>query len=499
MERSSGVVMHITSLDGPLGIGSLGQPARDFVSFLRRGGQAYWQMLPLHPTGYGDSPYQCFSSFAGNPRLIDPDLLVRWQFVDEAQVQSCKPPRKAGGVDFEAVDAALEPLLRLAYSRQRTSWLREGQAFCRENREWLDDYSLFAALKEHFGGTAWQQWPGDIRNREKPALARYRDLLAKEVDFHRFVQYVFFRQLDGLKEEARARGIRLIGDLPIYAAEDSSDVWSHPELFALNEALQADEVAGVPPDYFTEQGQLWGNPLYDWPRHQATSYSWWKSRLAFQHRYFDCIRLDHFRGFWDYWSVPAGSADARPGRWRRGPGMDFVTSLRAAFPHLPIIAEDLGMLTPGAEAFIRQSGYPGMQVLQFSFHSARSWRRAPHNYPVDSICYTGTHDNTTLADWIREAPAAQRRAAVAYLGLNEEEGYVRGLIRGALASPSRLVMIPLQDWLGLGAEGRMNTPGTVGDNWKWRLEEGRLTDKLAKEMAGVSRRYGRELKRRRRT
>ncbi len=495
MERSSGVILHITSLESPYGIGTMGRCAYGFADFLKRAGQSFWQVLPLGPTGYGDSPYQSFSSFAGNPWLIDPELLAEEKLLTVKDLSRIPPPQDPSRVSYDTVRVHWDRLLRQAYRRRRPSHRIAQEAFLKENRDWLADYSLFMAIKEQYGGAAWQDWPDGARLREPKALERFRHELGEEMDYQGFVQYLFFAQWSALKAYVNSLGIRIIGDLPIYVAEDSADVWSAPGLFDLDAGLGVSGRAGVPPDYFSADGQLWGNPLYRWAAHAGTGFEWWLGRVGASLRVADVVRIDHFRGFWDYWSVPAAAATARKGRWMRGPGMDLVRALQKAYPDLPVIAEDLGLLSRGAMRFVRSSGYPGMKVLQFAFDASRPGRDAPHTFPVNSVCYTGTHDNTTLRGWLAEALPPDRALAARYLGLNETEGPARGLIRGGMACPSALFMAPMQDWLELDADARMNTPGTVGSNWRWRMTPGWQRPGLASEMAAITKIFGRSRRR----
>lgn len=496
MERGSGIILHITSLESPYGIGTLGRCAYSFADFLRRAGQSCWQVLPLGPTGYGDSPYQSFSSFAGNPRLIDLDLLAEDGLLTARDLSTISAGPDPSRVDYDKVQKDWDRLLRKAFRRRRPAHLAAQALFCQENADWLADYGLFMALRRRYGGASWQEWPRPVRLRDPEALDRARAELREEIEFQHFVQYLFFKQWSALKSYVNSLGIRIIGDVPIYVPQDSADVWSAPGLFQLDADLQPARMAGVPPDYFSLDGQLWGNPLYLWPAHEADSYRWWLRRIGALGKAADVIRIDHFRGFWDYWSVPAGAATARKGKWVSGPGLAFIEALRKAYPDLPLIAEDLGLLSRGAAEFVRLSGYPGMKVLQFAFDASRPGRGAPHTFPERSVCYTGTHDNTTLEGWFSEGPAADVALACRYFGLNEAEGRVRGMIRGAMACPSALCMVPMQDWLGLDARARMNTPGTVGPNWRWRLTPGWQRFGLASEIASITRTFGRSRKRR---
>ena len=498
MERSSGIFLHITSLDSPYGIGTLGSSAYAFADFLKCAGQSYWQILPLGITGYGDSPYQPYSFFAGNPLLIDLDLLVSDGLLDASELDSLSAVRSPSYVDYDEIRATRKRLLASAHRRADADTKRAVRAFAEENAEWIEDFGLFMALKQHFHDVSWQDWPVDIRLRHPKALEKYKKVLADDIDLHYFIQFMFFKQLHNLKAYVNGLGIQLIGDLPIYSSEDSVDVWANPELFDLNEDLRAQHISGVPPDYFSPDGQLWGNPLYNWRAHKASGYQWWLKRIEAVCRCADVIRIDHFRGFWNYWCVHAGARTAQKGTWKFGPGMDFVHAVRSAFPHVPIIAEDLGLLSAGARRFVRESGYPGMNVLQFSFNAAKPAAGAPHTFIENSVCYTGTHDNTTISAWYEEASAGDRNHAKRYVGLNDEEGIARGLIRCGMASPSRLFIAPMQDWLELGSSARMNTPGTVGMNWQWRMLPGQCTARLASDIRKVTKTFSRIPNRKRR-
>ena len=487
--RKSGILMHITSLPAPYGVGSMGQCAYDFIDFLKAAGQSYWQILPLSPTGYGDSPYQSFSTFAGNPYLIDLDTLVKMGLLTAEEVSSVN----WGGedrVDYGCLYNNRTRLLRLAYQRFQPT--NQFESFVAENLDWLEDYGLFMALKEKFQGVAWHQWPMELALRDPMALAECRGELQDAIQFHYFLQYTFSRLWAGLRWYAHQQGIQIIGDVPIYVPLDSADVWANPELFQLDENRRPIKVAGCPPDSFTADGQLWGNPLYDWDHMKETGYDWWIRRLRMAGRLYDVVRLDHFRGFESYWAVPAGDQTAAGGSWQPGPAQDFVQAIQKALPELDFIAEDLGYVTPEVRQLQEDSGYPGMKVMQFAFDSRESGDYLPHTYPVNSVCYSGTHDNFTLAQWFAEAYPADVEMARAYLGLNREEGLVKGMIRGCMASVSRLCVIQIQDYLELGGEARMNFPGTLSqNNWTWRAKPGFATPELASQIREMTKRYGR--------
>jgi len=488
--RKSGILMHITSLPNPYGIGTVGKCAYDFVDFLEKAGQSYWQILPLNPTGYGDSPYQAFSSVAGNHYMIDPDMLIRDGLLKQDEVDSFFWGSDETRADYGSLYTNRVKMLRLAYSRFVPD--QAFRDFVEENRDWLEDYALFMTLKEEYPGMDWQGWPEELKMRDPERIAAVRRELADSIHFQYFLQYQFFTQWTALRAYAGEKGIRIIGDVPIYVPLDSVDLWSNPQLFQLDEDCRPTAVAGCPPDSFTADGQLWGNPLYDWDKMQKTGYRWWVQRLRAASRMYDVIRLDHFRGFESYWAVPAGDKTAAGGSWKKGPGMDFVRAIQTALPELDFIAEDLGYLTPEVRQLLADSGYPGMKVMQFAFDSRESSDYLPHTYPVNSVCYAGTHDNLTMVQWFQEAAEEDIALATKYLGLNKEEGVVWGVIRGCMGSVSKLCVIQMQDYLELGGSARMNFPGTMTpNNWTWRAKQGSITEELAERIYDVTRRYGR--------
>ena len=490
--RKSGILMHISSLPGPYGVGSLGAAAYAFVDFLVAAGQSYWQILPLNPTGFGDSPYQSFSTFAGNHYLIDLDTLVSQGLLLPEELQGIDWGGDPGRVDFGRLYTERTRLLKLAHSRFTED--EHFEDFVRDNVLWLEDYALFMAIKEHFHGRDWQCWSVSLLMRLPPVMDAYREELRDAIRFQYFLQYQFFRQWKALRAYANGRGIKIIGDVPIYVPLDSADVWAEPELFQLDASRRPKVVAGCPPDSFSADGQLWGNPIYDWPRHHDERYHWWIRRMKAAARMYDVVRFDHFRGFESYWAVPADAKTAASGAWQKGPGMDFVGAIKKALPDLHIIAEDLGFVTEEVRQLLRDSGYPGMKVMEFAFDtrepSARDY--LPHRYPVNSVVYSGTHDNLTLQQWFDEAAPEDVRSAWDYLGLNEQEGPVWGMIRGAMGSVSKLCIIQMQDYLEIGAEGRMNHPGTLTTaNWTWRANPGFADEKLAKKIRTLTERYDR--------
>ncbi len=492
LARSGGILLHPTSLPGPLGVGDLGPKAHEFIDWLASAGCRLWQVLPLGPTGYGNSPYQCFSAFAGNPYIINPDLLVIDGLLDESDVTAARVGLvPSARVDYARVIPQKMGLLRRAFQNYRESNapdLREAFAvFQAENAGWLDDYSLFMALKEAHGGGSWIHWPAPIRKREETVLHSARESLGEASLEHAFIQMLFFRQWNALHEHARRRGITIIGDMPIYAAEDSADTWAHPDLFQLDDERRPTVVGGVPPDYFSPTGQLWGNPLYDWHRHKETGYAWWLERLRAALKAVDVVRLDHFRGFAAYWEVPAGNPTAEIGRWVDGPGADlFDTVLRilegagVAGTELPLIAEDLGVITADVIALRERYHLPGMKILQFGFSGADN-PFLPHNYPVHCVAYTGTHDNDTARGWFAMAPKDELRFARGYLASNARR-FARDLVRAIWSSVAVLAIAPMQDVLELGTEARMNYPGRPEGNWEWRMREADLSDGLARRL-----------------
>ena len=486
--RESGILMHITSLPGPYGVGTMGKQAFAFVDFLEAAGQSWWQILPLNPTGYGDSPYQSCSTFAGNHYLIDLDTLIEAGLLKKEEVTSIRWSRKETKANFGLLYNSRLKVLRLAYDRFQADDAFE--TFCEANADWLPDFALFMALKDRFGGKPWYQWDQDLKFRREEALKQAALDYAEEIRFYCFVQYLFDCQWTALREYAHSKGIRIIGDVPIYVPYDSVEVWSEPELFRLNEDLDPIDVAGCPPDAFTADGQLWGNPLYRWDVHEADGFRWWIRRLAAAGKLYDMVRMDHFRGLEAYWSVPYGDKTARNGKWVKSPDMAFVTAIKNALPDLSMIAEDLGFLTQEVLDLRDASGYPGMKVLQFAFDSREPSDYLPHTYTKNTVCYTGTHDNMTMRQWFDTAPAEAVEFAKEYMNLSRKEGYVWGCIRTVFASVSDLCIIQMQDILNLGAEGRMNFPGTLSDsNWTWRAKDGIINPALAEKVGALTKLY----------
>ena len=490
LERSSGILMPISALPSPYGIGTLGKEAHAFVDFLHEAGQKYWQLLPMGPAGYGGSPYSSLSSFAGNPYYIDPVRLEKEGLLLPGEAEGYFWGDDPRSVDYGAVFASRSRLLKQAFLRAKD---REGFAeFCQANEGWLPDYSLFMALKRHFGMKAWTEWPDRaIRLHQPQACEKWRRRLREEIGFYSWIQYMFFRQWEELRSCAADKGVLIIGDIPVYVPMDSADVWSEPQWFQLDERNLPTEVSGVPPDYFNEDGQLWGNPLYRWDAMKADGYGWWIRRVGGAFRFCDVLRIDHFRGLESYWAVPQEEKTARNGRWVKGPGMDFVGALCGWFHDRSFIAEDLGFLTPEVRKLLADSGLPGMKVLQFAFDPHEASDYLPHNYPRHCVCYTGTHDNETLSGWLLTADREVVVHARRYLGLNRQEGYAWGIIRGGMCSAADLFVAQMQDYLGLGSEARMNRPGQPDGNWRWRVDADSLSHALAQRIRDMTILYGR--------
>ncbi len=498
--RAGGILLHPTSLPGRYGIGDLGPEAHGWVRWLQRSRCRLWQTLPLGPTGYGDSPYQSFSAFAGNPLLISPDLLLEERLLTDEELEPV-PPFFEGLVDFGAVIEWKEALLaRLtdAFASRASAALREAFAvFGEAQADWLDDFAVFMALKRAHAGAPWTEWSAGLRRRDPDAIAAARRELAAEIEAQRVRQFVFFRQWAALSDAAHAAGIQVVGDIPIFVAHDSADVWSHPELFYLDDAGMPTVVAGVPPDYFSPTGQRWGNPLYRWEEMRAYGYAWWLKRLKAVLSQVDIVRLDHFRGFEAYWEVPASAPTAETGSWVPGPGRDLLLAVRSALGELPIIAEDLGVITPGVVELRDSFDLPGMKILQFAFSSEPEHEFLPHNYPVRCVVYTGTHDNDTVVGWYASAPEDSRDFCRRYLGRVGTD-IAGDLLRAAWASVAQWALAPLQDLLGLGTEARMNYPSREHGNWGWRVRADQLTDDLADRLASLNEVYGRASTRTRR-
>ncbi len=494
--RGSGVLLHITSLPSRFGIGDLGPGAFNFVQFLKESGQRYWQILPIHPTEYeyDNSPYHALSAFAGNPLLISPDGMVSDGFIDPEDLEPL-PSFPHEHVDFSQVIAYKHELFSKAFERfKRSDINHEFLEFCNKNEGWLDDYALFQALRRKFSPVRWGDWPSDLKLRNPDALEKARAIEAESVLKEKFLQYLFFIQWDALRAVCRDAGILLIGDIPIYVDYDSADVWVHPWFFKLDKDLRPAVIAGVPPDYFSETGQIWDSPVYSWEVLQESGFSWWILRIEHLASMVDYIRIDHFRGLIDFWEIPAGSETAVTGRWVSAPGYDLLKTIAKRSAYLPIIAEDLGIITPDVREVIHEFSLPGMKVLIFAFGSGIAGNPyIPHNIPRDCVVYTGTHDNVPVLGWFTsEASDEEKKNLAAYLGKEpaaEEVSWM--LIRLAMMSVGNTVIIPIQDLLNLGSESRMNSPGTRDGNWLWRVSEEEITNSLSEKLHEITELYGR--------
>ena len=483
--RSSGVLMHISSLPSPYGVGSMGRPARDFVDFLKKAGQTWWQILPVCPTSYGDSPYQSFSTFAGNPYFIDLDELRKEGLLELDEYSRIDWESPADRVNYGALYEKRYLVLRLAAERFLTVPSEEYDTFCRENAYWLDDYALFMALKNFSSGKPWIEWEEPYRNRQPDALRKFEEEHRKHVNFWKVLQYFFFRQWKELRNYANQQGISIIGDLPIYVAFDSVDVWAHPELFQLDENRVPAMVAGCPPDGFSAEGQLWGNPLFDWDTMEKDDFAWWTERIRYQTTIYNVLRIDHFRGFDSYYAIPYGSENAQNGTWRRGPGMRLFRAIEKAIGKQQIIAEDLGFLTESVKELLKESGFPGMKVLELAFDSRddNSSEYLPHNFIPHCVAYAGTHDNDTIQGWMASAAPEDTNFAKEYLRMDDPEEYHWDMMRALWSSVAETTIVQAQDLLGLGSESRMNVPSTAGGNWCWRALPGSFDDALAEKLS----------------
>ena len=496
MNRSAGVLLPLSSLPSEYGIGCFSKSAYEFVDWLKEAGQSYWQILPLGPTSYGDSPYQSFSTFAGNPYFISLESLIEEGVLTKEECDAVDFGKKERDIDYEKLYLGRYSLLRKAYERSHIHENPDYQKFVAENSWWLSDYALFMAVKDRFDGVEWTKWAEDIRLRWGNAMDYYRRELYFDIEFQQYLQYQFYRQWDQLKTYANQRGIQLIGDIPIYVSMDSADAWAHPELFQLDSENVPVAVAGCPPDGFSADGQLWGNPLYRWEYHRETGYQWWISRLAHCFRLYDVVRIDHFRGFDEYYSIPYGETSAIHGHWEKGPGIDLFRKVEQALGWKQVIAEDLGYVTDSVRRLVQESGFPGMKVLEFAFDSRDSGCAndyLPHNYPENSVAYTGTHDNETLAGWWKSITPAEQKMARDYLcdQYTPQSKLGKSFISLILRSRAALCVIPIQDYMGLDNRSRINKPSTVGTNWRWRLGENDLTEDLKDEIRGMTLRYGR--------
>ena len=486
--RESGVLLPVASLPSDYGIGCFSKEAYEFVDQLKAGGQKNWQILPLGPTGYGDSPYQSFSTFAGNPYFIDLETLIKEGLLTREECDACDFGDNAEFIDYEKIYFSRFKILRKAFERFVPD--EEFETFAEENKAWLEDYALYMAIKNSLGGISWSQWPAELKRRVPEAM---EVKLKEEIDFQLWMQYIFFAQFSKLKKYANDQGIRIIGDIPIYVAFDSADAWANPQLFQFDEECTPIAVAGCPPDAFAATGQLWGNPLYDWEYHEKTGFAWWIQRLEYCYKLYDVVRVDHFRGFDEYYAIPYGDKTAENGKWRKGPGLELFKAVKKAMGEMSIIAEDLGYLTDSVRQLVKDTGYPGMKVLQFAFDSREESDYLPHNYEHNCVVYTGTHDNNTILGWLDEMAPEDRLLAERYLDnrYTRKEDMPWDFIRLAMASVADLAITPIQEFLCLGGEARINRPSTLGTNWKWRLLKGQITHEVTGKMYDMTKLYGR--------
>ena len=491
--RETGILLPITSLPSSYGIGCFSIEAYEFVDKLKKAGQNYWQILPLGPTSYGDSPYQSFSAYAGNPYFIDLGSLVAEGLLTKEECDGVDFGADSRYVDYEKIYFGRFNILRKAYERSNFLEKEDAKEFIEKNKFWLDDYALYMAVKNHFDSKSLAEWDDDIRLRQPEAIERYSKQLADEIRFYQYLQYEFMKQWLRLKDYANKNGIRIIGDIPIYVAFDSADTWANPKLFQFDENHMPTAVAGCPPDAFAATGQLWGNPLYRWEYHKETGFEWWLKRIEYSFRLYDVVRIDHFRGFDEYYSIPFGDPTAEYGHWEKGPGYDLFRTVKEKLGNLDIIAEDLGYVTDTVKQLLSDCGYPGMKILQFAFDSREESDYSPHNYPNNCVVYTGTHDNDTLVGWMNELCEEDKKLAVDYLDL-EDKNFMEcrwSFIRSALGSVAKIAIIPMQDYIGLGSEARINVPSTLGINWKWRMKNEDLPEKLLEEIKRINQIYKR--------
>ena len=485
--RSSGILLPIFSIPSKYGIGTFGQSAYEFIDFLEQAGQKYWQILPLGPTGYGDSPYQSFSTFAGNPYFIDLELLIEEGYLTEEDVNKYDFGADVQRIDYKKLYDSRFLVLRLAYHNADLKGNFNFTNFCKNNQYWLEDYSIYMTIKDKHHGVSWHEWPKGFRERDSFTLEEFNQNNQDTIVFYQFIQYLFYQQWQALKDYANEKGIKIIGDIPIYVAYDSADTWASPILFQLDENLLPKDVAGCPPDAFSPTGQLWGNPLYDWDYHKRTGYQWWIHRLNHCFNLYDVVRIDHFRGFDEYYSIPFHHLTAEHGRWLKGPGYDFFQKVREAIGDKPVIAEDLGYLTDSVIELVKSTGYPGMKVLQFAFDSREESDYLPHNYDKNCVVYTGTHDNDTVLGWFTTLNSTDKQYLIEYLDLTTEKDVSWCLIRTAYASVADTVIIPIQDYLSLGSQARINIPSTIGENWRWRLLKNQCDAPLAQKILNLTR------------
>ena len=491
--RRNGMLLPIASLPSPYGIGAFSKEAYEFIDLLKETGQKLWQILPLGPTSYGDSPYQSFSTFAGNPYFIDLETLIEKGLLTKEECETCDYGDHPPYIDYGKIYNCRFALLKKAFLRSEILEDKDFLAFCEENAYWLSDYALYMAVKNKYEGKSWIAWDEDIRLRKPEALQRYSEELKEECAFYQFLQYEFFEQWQKVKAYAHEKGIEIVGDIPIYVAFDSADTWANPELFQLDEDCLPSAVAGCPPDAFSATGQLWGNPLYDWKYHKKTGYQWWLQRIAHCFQLYDIVRIDHFRGFDEYFSIPYGDDTAVNGHWEKGPGMDLFCAMKEELGELNIIAEDLGFLTESVYQLLEDSGYPGMKVLQFAFDPGEDSDYLTYKYDRNCVVYTGTHDNDTTLGWFAHMAEWDKDVAIRYMNnfYTPEDQRHWDLIALAMRSEADTCIIPVQDFLGLGSEARINMPSTLGDNWKWRMTKDAFSEELKQKIWHMTKLYGR--------
>lgn len=487
-KRSAGILMPISSLPSNYGIGTLGKAAYDFVDFLYASKQTYWQILPIGHTSFGDSPYQTFSSYAGNPYFIDLDFLVKDRLLTKKDLKGLSNPKT---INYGKLYRTRYKVLYKAYVNGIKKFRKQFNKFIKNNNA-ISDYALFMSIKEYFGMKSWIEWPDiNIRIRKQSSINFYKKMLKDRIQFYEFIQFLFFKQFIELKEYMNSKGIKLIGDIPIYVPYDSVDCWMNPKCFLLDKDLVPKKVAGVPPDYFSKDGQLWGNPIYNYSYMKKDNYKWWINRINVSCKLYDVIRIDHFRGFESYWAVNYGSMTARHGKWCKGPNMNLLNIIKRKFPNVNFIAEDLGYLTDGVVRMLDNFGYPGMKVLQFGFDSREKSNHAPHAYVENSVCYVGTHDNSTIIGWLDAADKKDVKYAMKYLGLKNNEHFNWHMIIAGMSSVSRIFIVQMQDYLGLDDTARTNTPGTIGNNWKWRMNKRQISPKLVIKIKECTEMYDR--------
>ena len=490
--RKSGIIFPVFSLPSNYGIGTFGIEAYNFIDFLEKANQSYWQILPLGPTSYGDSPYQSFSTFAGNPYFIDLDLLTKDGLLKQKEINPIDFGKDNKYIDYGKIYLSRYKVLKIAFNRFNKN-SKEYEEFKESNKFWIYDYALFMALKDYNGGKTWTSWNEDIRRREQEALIKYSTLLKDEIEFQMFMQFKFYEQWNILRSYAKEKGIEIIGDIPIYVAEDSSDVWSNSKLFMLDKDLIPTKVAGCPPDAFSETGQLWGNPIYNWKAHKEEKFNWWIERVKSSLDLFDIVRIDHFRGFAGYWSIPYEDETAANGKWEVGPGIELFDAIKKELGDINVIAEDLGYITEDVKRLLDYCGFPSMKVLQFAFDPKGDSEYLPHNYNKNTVVYTGTHDNDTIKGWIKSLSESEKEFCMAYTGMKNEDD-TWALVKTAIASTAETAIIQIQDILDIGSEGRINIPSTIGLNWRWRMDKNHLTDGLANKLKSLSTLYRRNMK-----